>query len=146
MEEGAREILCLQAVLFDLSHSRYLTPRDPRLDSSTSACARPSSDRVQKPPSIQPLFEVFSPKIDSTEFPSSPFLRLQEEEVPFESRKSIGGRHGWIIVEKRMGWLISSFLLGLSNFLLSFIFCFVEMAPSWSKKNLIRRTDRWWNI
>lgn len=33
----------VQAVLFDLSHSAYLTPRDPRLDSSTSACTRPSS-------------------------------------------------------------------------------------------------------
>lgn len=104
-----------EAVLFDLSHSVYLTSCPiSRLDSSTSASTRPSSarpwkhDRAQKPPSIQPLFEVFSPRIDSTEFPSSPFLRLQEEEVPFESRKSIGGRHGWIIAEKRMPRLIFS--------------------------------------
>lgn len=104
MEEGGREILCRwkqssliyrMAYILRVLRSRdsippLPPPRDPRVHGRGNTIG----SRSQKPPSIQPLFEVFSPKIDSTEFPSPPFLRLQEEEVSFESRKSIGGRHG----------------------------------------------------
>lgn len=133
MEEGGREILCRwkqssliyrMAYILRVLRSRdsippLPPPRDPRVHGRGNTIG----SRSQKPPSIQPLFEVFSPKIDSTEFPSPPFLRLQEEEVPFESRLE----DATVELLSRRGWLISSlaWFIEFLPFFFYFCFCFV---------------------